>query len=199
MKGLFLRPGTVVEEYLMGKRVKHFRPFAYVMILTAASALAVKMLMWVKEKLMQVYQPGFEMPVNENFFENYFSVFIFLMIPFTSMVTWIFFAKRKYNFWEDFLANTYINAQINFIWIFMHLLSLLMILFSKKYMEFEFGFFQLIFMAFFLYLYGSVFGHLMGHFYKYPRLILRLTIMNTILYITYAVGFYLAGFMEFPF
>ena len=197
-KRLFLHPGRVAEDYLRGKRVQHFRPFAYVMILTALSAFIVKLLMWAKERLVLFYEPEFLMPEKSNFFENYFSVFIFLMIPFTSLVTWLFFVRRKYNFWEHFIANTYVNAQLNFIWILLHFVNLVVIIFTRKYMEFGFSFFQLIFMMLFLYLYGSVFGHLMGKYYKPGRLILQLTVMNTVLYMVYATGFNLAGFMKFP-
>ena len=135
LKGLFVRPGAVVSGYLEGKRVKYFRPFAYVMVMTAISTFLVNFFLFLQTKLVHHFTPNFVIPKSENFFEHYFSIFIFLMIPFASLVTWIFFIKKKYNFWEHFLANTYIAAQLNFIWIFIHLINTVTTLFVKKYIE----------------------------------------------------------------
>src|SRR5689334_20385034 len=37
MKELFIRPAATLKEYMAGRRVKHFKPLAYVLILTAFS------------------------------------------------------------------------------------------------------------------------------------------------------------------
>lgn len=143
LKGLFTKPGLVVQEFLEGKRVKYFRPFAYVMVMTAISTLLVKFLIFCKEKMLLYYQPNLQLVESHNFFEHYFSLFIFMMIPFAGLVTWLFFYRNQYNYWEHFLANTYIAAQLNFIWIFIHLITLILILFKKQYFELDFNIFIL--------------------------------------------------------
>lgn len=193
---LFSKPGVMIQEYLAGKRIRHFRPFAYVMIMTAISSLLVKVLEWAKtDVLRSVYgvSPALE---HANFFEHYFSVFVFIMIPFASVVTWLVFIRREYNFWEHFLANTYIAAQLNIIWILMHLVSLIAVLFTgSDYSTMGLAFF-VVFMSFFLYMYGSVFGFLMKGVYKLWKLVLILSGMNLILYFVYSIGFHLAGIWQ---
>lgn len=192
---MFTKPGVVISEFLKGKRIRYFRPFAYVMVMTAISTVIVTALSYFREKLIHHYVPGFRILENHNFFEHYFSVFIFLMIPFASLVTWLFFIRRKYNFWEHFLANTYIAAQLNFIWIFISIVNITGIVIVKHYFSVDFTFFLTFFMMFFLYLYGSVFGYLMNPFYKKWILILMLTLMNLALFFVYSQGFVLAEIM----
>lgn len=196
LKGLFTRPGVVVEEYLDGKRAKYFPPLAYVMVITAFSTYFVKLVDWIKLQLLQNYIPGFENGEHVNFFQHYFSLFIFLMIPFASLITNLFFIRKKYNFWEHLIANTYIAAQLNFMWMLIHLLNLLVVMVKKGNFAIDFEIFQMIFMMFFLYLYGSVFGYLMNRLTKRGVLILLLLCMNFCLFCLYSFGFKLAGFFD---
>lgn len=196
LKMLFTRPGVMIREFLEGKRARHFRPFAYVMIITAISALIVKLLVWGKLKILQYYNPSVIIPVKENFFEHYFSLFIFLMIPVASLITWLFFIRGKYNFWEHFLANTYISAQLNIIWILSHLISFFAVIFTKEHFEVNLDTLFIFFMMAFLYLYGSVFGYLFGTKEKMLRIVLTLTVMNFILFVVYFNAFKLAGLLN---
>ena len=193
LKGLFTKPGVVIGEFLEGKRMKYFRPFAYVMVMTAICTLLVKILDYLKLKLILYYDPSYSLQAHGSFFEHYFSVFIFLMIPFASLVTWLFFFKNKYNFWEHFLANTYIGAQLNLILILTNLINIAGILISKQNFEVNFTLSTTLFMMLFLYLYGRVFGYLMHTFYNQITLILLLTIMNLVLFYLYSFGLQLAG------
>jgi len=194
-RGLFTKPGLVIREFLEGKRARYFRPFGYVVVLTALSTLLVKIFTFLKVALLQQYDPAFQLPEESPFFAHYFSLFIFLMIPFASLVTWAFFLKRKYNFWEHFLANTYIGAQLNFVWILIHLLNLIVILFVKHDFEFNFTIFFTFFMTLFLYLYGSVFGFLMQQGRSRLKLAIWITLMNLVLFFVFSAGFNLAGLM----
>ncbi len=196
LKMLFTRPGVMVKSYIDGKRAKHFRPFAYVMIMTAISALLVNLLDWGKEMLIQNNSPAHLAAESHNFFEHYFSVFVFLMIPFASLVTWLVFIRRPYNFWEHFLANTYISAQLNVIWVLIHLVGFLSALFASNDYSVTKLVFYICFMTTFLYMYGSVFGFLMNDYYKRWKLILILTGMNLILYFVYSIGFHVAGLWQ---
>ena len=193
MKMLFTKPGVMVEEFLEGKRAKHFRPFAYVMIMTAFSALIVKALVWLKKKILISHGADVLYLENDNFFSNYFSVFIFLMIPVASLVTWLFFLRKKYNFWEHFLANTYISAQLNIFWILFHLIGLVIILFKGSDFVMNFNLLFMFFMMGFLYLYGSAFGYLFRKDYKIVFLVLKLTVMNFALFALYYYAFQFAG------
>lgn len=190
---MFIKPGVLIEEYLEGKRIKYFKPLSYVMVMSAISTFIVKLLIFLKKIMMQHFDPKFLVSESHQFFQVYFSVFILLMIPIASGVTWLVFLKRKYNFWEHIIANTYIAAQLNFMWIFSHLISVFGILILRHYFEMNITLFFIIFMSFFLYLYGSVFGYLMNHYYKIWQLIALISLMNLTLFYVYDIGFQIAG------
>ena len=185
----------MVHDYLAGKRIRYFRPIGYVMVMTALSTLLVKFLDWLTKKFLA--SNGIVMKQSDNFFEQYFSVFIFLMIPLASLVTWLFFARKKYNYWEHFLANTYIAAQLNIMWILMHLISLVTALVTSSEMSINYNFFLVFFLICFMYLYGSVFGFLMIPSVKNKtKLILKICLMNTVLSALYSYGFQITGLIN---
>lgn len=195
VKMLFTKPGQMVHDYLAGKRIRYFRPIGYVMVMTALSTLLVKFLDWLTKKFLA--SNGIVMKQSDNFFEQYFSVFIFLMIPLASLVTWLFFARKKYNYWEHFLANTYIAAQLNIMWILMHLISLVTALVTSSEMSINYNFFLVFFLICFMYLYGSVFGFLMIPSVKNKtKLILKICLMNTVLSALYSYGFQITGLIN---
>lgn len=195
LKMLFTKPGVMVQEFLEGKRIRYFRPIGYVMVMTALSALLVKLFDWGSAKVL-AFQ-NIEIHESHNFFEHYFSIFIFLMIPLATVVTWLFFSKKKYNFWEHFLANTYIAAQLNVLWITMHFVSFVAAVFSQREFHVNYTIFLTVFLMFFMYLYGSVLGHLMFPFFKQRwKLILLICLMNFVLSMLYSYGFQVAGLID---
>lgn len=195
MKMLFTSPGQMISDFLNGKRIRYFRPIAYVMVMTALSTLLVKLIDWLTMKTLEF--KSVQIHETHNFFEHYFSVFIFLMIPFASVVTWMFFFRRKYNFWEHFLANTYLAAQLNFMWILLHLTGLVSALFTGSPLTPDYNFFLVFFLMFFMYLYGSVFGFLMLPSSKSKgMLIFSLFMMNMLLSSLYSYGFQITGLIK---
>ncbi len=197
LKSLFTRPGYMIEEYLQGKRVKHFRPFAYVVIMSAICTFIIKGIEWATVKIFLNNNPGATAPVNDNFFANYFSIFIFIMIPFASLITWLPFRKKKYNYWEHFLTNTYIAAQLNLILLLIRLVGLVVVLFTHKINNIAFMWFLMVFMMGFMYLYGSVFGVLMRKDYSVLKVTVILSIVNSLLAMLYLLGFSLTGLINF--
>lgn len=197
LKSMFTRPGAIIDEFLEGQRVKYFRPLAYVVIMSAICTLIVKGLQWL---MIKTAGTGAAVAQDESFFTHYFSLFIFIMIPFASLITWLTFYKKKYNYWEHFIANTYIAAQLNIMLVLINLVGLIVVIFTKKFTGIDFGIFIIIFMSFFLYLYGSVFGYIFGRSpagkYKGLKMTLILTIMNLLLFFLYVAGFNLAGIMK---
>lgn len=197
LKSMFTRPGAMVRDFLEGKRAKYFRPLAYVVIMSAICTLIVKGIEWM---IMNLVGAG-AMPLHEeNFFKHYFSFFIFVMIPFASLITWLTFYKKRYNYWEHFVANTYIAAQLNIMLVLINLVGLIVVFFTKKFTGIDFSIFITIFMSFFLYLYGNVFGYIFAPTltgkYKGLRITLILTLMNLLLFFLYVLGFNLTGIME---
>jgi hypothetical protein len=122
MKELLLRPAATLQEYMAGKRVRHFKPLAYVLILTAISSFIIHL------TDNYVTTAGYHTTIlaeptllnrmvvsSSHFFEKYPSIFYFLMIPVISVITWLFFRKGRYNYWENIVLNMYLTAQINLL------------------------------------------------------------------------------------
>lgn len=124
IKELVVRPSKTVSGYIVGKRVKLFKPFAYVVVLsTICSFISYLVSLYIRSnmstKVVNVIQ--FEQAdwhyywyYARRFFTQYQSVFYFLMIPIISICSWAFFNKA-YNFWENIVLNTYLTAQFNLL------------------------------------------------------------------------------------
>ncbi|WP_341840318.1 DUF3667 domain-containing protein [Chitinophaga caseinilytica] len=193
---LFTRPGGMIRDYLEGKRVKYFRPFAYVIIMSTICTLLVKLISAGIAGTYAKYHPGYVAEDKGGFFNHYFSVFIFLMIPIASVITFLFMRRGKYNFWEHFLINTYIAAQLNIMQVLVYLVGWVMMLVTHQFGKIDIGLYIPFFMTAFLFMYGSVFGFLMKDDYRKGWLVLRLTLMNCFLFFLYFSGFQLTGTMR---
>ena len=157
---LFINPGTALKDYLDGKRVKHFRPFAFVLIMSTISTIIIKLCQYAINIRFQKDNAG-KIISSDNVFEHYPSLLIFLLIPLLSIVTWLCFKKRKYNYWEHFLVNTYLAAYLNVFLVIINIFRL-----GKYYvngsLSVNFTMFMIIFMTY----YGYAFGRLMAGFPK---------------------------------
>lgn len=181
LRSMFTRPGRMVEDYLDGKRARYFRPFAYVLLMTTLCSIIIKGLHLWMEKI----DPSIVLASDhsESFFAHYFNLFIFVMIPVSSLITWLTFIKDKYNYWEHFLANTYIAAQLNIMLVMINVINLIAIIFHMHVSLQSVIVFLILFMMAFLYLYGNVFGYLAAVDKKYKMwvIIAKLILMNFVL------------------
>lgn len=192
---LFTHPGKMLEEYLAGKRIKYFRPIAYVLIMTTVATFVLKGIrLWV-EKIYAGQNPGMAFPGSHGFFQHYLSVFIFIMIPITSLVCWLFFFNnRRLNFWEHLVINTFIAAQLNIIVILIKLVGLIFLAFTHRIDSVNMNVFLTIFVAGLLFMYGLVYGYLMRHAFKSnARLVWHLVVLNFVLANIFVNGFVFAG------
>lgn len=201
-KGLFYtfwqlikNPGVVLKDYLEGKRAKHFKPIAYVLMLSAISVLLAH---W-NVKLIQYLQhqrTGSSIYVTEHFFTKYQSAFILIMIPIVSIITWLVFKKNKYNFWEHMLVNTYMAAQLNVLVILLHIFILSRYLLTGS-LQNPSIFYTTIFMTGFMTYYALTFSTLMNGGQPAWKLGLKLGIMCFLLASIYATGMAVSG-ISFP-
>jgi hypothetical protein len=186
---LFTRPAGMLKEYLAGRRVKYFRPFAYVVLMSAICTFLIAQLDKVTDSLYLSYHPGAKITEAHGFFQHYFSVFIFLLIPVTALVTWLFFRKRQYNYWEHFLVNTYLGAQLNVLLLLIKISGLVKLLITHDSPEINIS----IFMTLFMLLYGFTFGGLLAPATRGFKGALILMLMNFVLVWVYITGLSLIG------
>jgi hypothetical protein len=90
-----------------------------------------------------------------HFFDKYPSVFYFLMIPVISLLSWLFFRRSGYNYWENIILNVYLTAQFNLLLI----LAQLMRLFNDGTVNY----------TPFLIVYFSYLGFVYGMFFRNPQ------------------------------
>jgi hypothetical protein len=122
-KELIVRPGHSIRDYLEGKRVRHFRPLAYLLLLSTLSTLIQKACFYFQQK--ELLAKGIVTTLHQSFFSQYISLFFMLMIPIMSLASWLVFKYQKYNFWEHLLLETFIVAQFNIALIFIHIAGFL--------------------------------------------------------------------------
>jgi uncharacterized protein DUF3667 len=192
LRSLFTNPGKMLAEYMTGKRVRHFRPFAYVIIMSTICTLLIK---WIEKATLNLslkHNADSVIPGSESFFAKYISVLIFLLIPVLSLVTWLFYRKNRYNYWEHFLINTYLAAQLNIILLLIKLYGLLKVSIGHGSAGVNFIVFMVIFMCY----YGYTFRYLMHPVASTASGILRIFVMNCFLACIYLTGFSITGIME---
>lgn len=122
-KELFLKPGQTIKEYLEGKRVKHFKPFAYIFILSTIYVLLTKMLhksTFLNSALEGVYDGMTNDKANSkiDFFINliqwmadHYAYSTLLFIPFFSLASYISFKRTKYNYFQHLILNSFVAGQ----------------------------------------------------------------------------------------
>lgn len=153
---LLRNPGKTLREYLAGKRVKHFKPFAFVIMLSTICTIIIKGLHHLMNLHYTKTHPTGTLSFNDSFFAKYPSALIFLLIPLLSVVSWLFFRKRKFSYWEHFLVNTYLAAYLNIFLLIIH-----SFLFVKYMLHAETNVDFTLFITFFMTYYGFAFGGLM--------------------------------------
>jgi hypothetical protein len=112
------------------------------------------------------------------------------MIPILSLITWLFFRKRKYNYWEHFLVNTYLAAYLNIF-----LLAINIFQMAKYFIMGSYTVNFTVFMFFFMAYYGHAFGGLMSEPGKLKANIITMVFMNFFLACVYMTAFSLSGIM----
>ncbi len=191
LKSLIVSPGIALKGYLAGHRIKHFRPFGFVIIMSTICTLLIKGVNFLTQKLFVQENPGNYIHFGNSIFERYPSLLIFLMIPILSFITWLTFKRKSYNYWEHFLMNTYLAAYVNVFFLMISIFQFAKYFFTKTYtVNFT------VFMFFFMTYYGFAFGTLMTSPGKWYQHIFVLFIMNFFLALVYLTAFSITKIMQ---
>lgn len=129
IKELFTRPGHTIREYLGGKRIAHFKPIAFVLLL--ATLYVLLSLIIDQNTLLGDIVNGFSqaskdriergdgifskaMPRINSFLtwmsDNY-AYTTLILLPFGALTTFIAFLGEGYNYFEHLIINLYIEGQ----------------------------------------------------------------------------------------
>ena len=117
---LFRKPGKSIEEYLNGKRKKHFKPIAYVLTLSTLYFLISTLSgqnTWMDE-LISGFSTGAldssdsgEMPSVLTWFSKNFAYTTLLMLPVFSFASYLTFLGLGKNYLEHIVINSYTTGQ----------------------------------------------------------------------------------------
>ncbi len=114
VKQLFSRPGHSIREYLQGKRVKHFRPFSLVIILSGIFGFLYHYFDVDVFKVVEKASLELEASRWQNFNKwvgTHFALLSILSIPIFALSSFIAFYKQGINFTEHLVLNAFTASQ----------------------------------------------------------------------------------------
>ncbi|KAB1158545.1 DUF3667 domain-containing protein [Tenacibaculum aiptasiae] len=127
IKELSIRPGYSIREFLNGKRKKHFKPIAFILL---TSTLYVLTTFLIDEKTFlgnafsgatrALSDNNLEKSITANilnWLSNNFGYSSLFLLPFFSFASYISFINQKYNFFEHLILNCYITGQQTLIYL----------------------------------------------------------------------------------
>ncbi|CAA7390366.1 hypothetical protein CHRY9393_02670 [Chryseobacterium fistulae] len=123
LKKLFENPGSVIREYINGKRANHFRPISMVIILATVYALIYHI--FELNHRSSLDEPSEQML--EKIFAHYY-YFVVATIPVFALMTFTLFRKVGYNFYEVIILEAFKSSQRLSI----HIISLPILYFFKE-------------------------------------------------------------------
>jgi hypothetical protein len=150
IKELCIRPGKTIKDYFEGKRINHFPPLTYLLIITS---------LFVFVKSLQIAF-SFREIKKENtselnqFIDKNFILVLLIMIPVYALVYKLFHLKFKYNYWQLLVAQTFI---IGHIFLIMLIPQLVFFFFPETRNLFK-GYFLLITAVFQIFTYYQLFN-----------------------------------------
>jgi len=110
-KQLLTRPGHTIREFLEGKRVRHFQPLSFVIVLATFYGLVWHYLIF--DRLHKsLIEPGDNLTVAGAkivaWMTDHFAFDGLILIITSTLVSYVVFKKQKYNLVEHLVLNTYL-------------------------------------------------------------------------------------------
>ncbi|MBO0321892.1 DUF3667 domain-containing protein [Muricauda sp. CAU 1633] len=113
---LFTQPEVVITSYILGTRKKYMNPISYFAI--AITFVGVLFFVLRNVYLIDLTPNSItdtEGP-NMDYVFDYQGLLMYLIVPMYALMTWfLFFDKKKFNFTEHVVVNTYITGQVSFV------------------------------------------------------------------------------------
>lgn len=128
IKELFRRPGNTIREYMDGKRVKHFKPFAFVFILATLYALLAGI------SHSGTFLDGIDISVANtgnaesqskghlilkvfSWARSHYAYTTILILPFFALASYWLFRKSRRNYFQHLVLNAYVTGQRTLIYL----------------------------------------------------------------------------------
>ncbi|MEQ8909568.1 MAG: DUF3667 domain-containing protein [Vicingaceae bacterium] len=114
--GLIKKPGKVVHDYLNKATIRYMHPFRFAFIVATISALVTVLSgAFESTELAHMMPDQNEAQVERmeklmDFIKKYMSLIMVLSIPFYAIASFLIYKKKKYNFTEHLILNSYAYA-----------------------------------------------------------------------------------------
>lgn len=113
IKQMVVRPGYAIKDYLNGKRINHFKPFSFIIILgTIYSFLVHFFNLYPEAHIFEDINNGVESQskiVFEWLYAHY-SLIMLVMLPVSALSSYLTFRKSGYNYVEHVIIYSYITG-----------------------------------------------------------------------------------------
>ncbi|MFZ4622166.1 MAG: DUF3667 domain-containing protein, partial [Bacteroidota bacterium] len=108
VKTLMLRPGEMLRGYIEGKRIKQMNPFSFVLLTAGAYVFLFK---YYNINPLPNNTDAIDFSIFTTWYSSHFALFQLCLIPLYSFGTWIAFGRKKFNFSEYIILNTFMGGQ----------------------------------------------------------------------------------------
>lgn len=111
IKELIVRPSQMLKEYLLGKRAKHFKPFAFTTILaTIYGFMSHYCQIYPHVDIINSSSLAQDAIIQMTFdwFYTHTALITYLLIPFNALFSFLLFKKSNYNYFKHLVTNSYI-------------------------------------------------------------------------------------------
>lgn len=115
VRQLLTRPGHAIRDYLSGRRVRHFKPLSFVIVLATIYGLLYHFLIPGQLDVQTIHPSDQLLGVYEkviNWTVNNFAYATFIMIISTTISSYLIFRKQGYNIAEHLVLNTYYRCLV---------------------------------------------------------------------------------------
>lgn len=119
LKELCTDPGKTIRRFIEGKRVKHFKPLAFLVVMAGLYAFVNH---FFNANLILTRPTGVKIADNSikavnDYIKEHFAVFVLLQLPLIAFAYYLFFKKYGTNYIEQLVINAYISGLLVLIMI----------------------------------------------------------------------------------
>ncbi len=121
---LFQAPGDMISGYLTGKTARYYHPLRYLVIWVTFS-VALNLSLGLYDRQQQEMKSIINTPTTEsseaaqqqiqNEVKKYLNIIPLAMVPFLSLMSYLFFIKKGWNYAEHLVLNAYTQGQMAMI------------------------------------------------------------------------------------
>lgn len=117
IKEMFTRPGHSIREYIEGKRIKHFKPISFVLLIAGIYGYLDHRFdislskMQLKTEINKPRKNSLEIAKITEWITNHYALFTLGILLFVALASKWAFKKTGYNYIENLILNAFLSGQ----------------------------------------------------------------------------------------